>query len=587
MFDPLGLANATTGINGKISQFHLANENSPETKARQLELQINRMLEESVNAASRKEYELALDLAKDCVAKERSFNRMKEQSGLADSFGPNSDLTFAILFNLAEQYSNNQMWAEAINTYQSMLKNQAFTNTGRLRMNIGGIHFNQGNYPKAIKFFRMALDQVANTQVELRLKLMQNIGLSFVRLSQFADAIASFEYIMSERGDLDVQTAFHLIVCYYALGDADKMKYYFGKLLQVKVEDQFEERYGHHEVLTNGGNIFGLAASPDLSKLDGGAGLPSTSDGRTSSPVLLIRDEHDHHNNLLIEAIRNDQLRLYERETIHHAEWCLLTAAKLIAPFIDDGRNMAAAAVGAPETIGTGYDWCLEQIRRQASVASMAVGSISGINFAHLAEELELYKAVKHLRAREFDKAITTLKSFEKKDKFLTARAGTSGAHSVTPTFDHQRLIASSTTSRVAVTVSTNLSFLYLLQQDYEMARKYSDEAISINRYYYGALLNKGNVCYCTGDYHHALEYYREVINNNTTSLEAYFNIALAERKLGNFEKALEALFRIQSLNKLSKTQHQKSIDNKTEAIYSQKISTTLDIKIMYQIGNM
>ena len=81
----------------------------------------------------------------------------------------------------------------------------------------------------------------------LRLKLMQNIGLSFVRLTQFADAIASFEYIMSERGDLDVQTAFHLIVCYFALGDSDKMKYYFNKLLQVKVEDQFEERYGHHE----------------------------------------------------------------------------------------------------------------------------------------------------------------------------------------------------------------------------------------------------------------------------------------------------------------------------------------------------
>ena len=82
----------------------------------------------------------------------------------------------------------------------------------------------------------------------IRLKLMQNIGLSFVRLTQFADAIASFEYIASERGDLDPQTAFHLVVCYYAMGDSDKMKYYFGKLLQCKVEDQFEERYGHHEV---------------------------------------------------------------------------------------------------------------------------------------------------------------------------------------------------------------------------------------------------------------------------------------------------------------------------------------------------
>ena len=80
---------------------------------------------------------------------------------------------------------------------------------------------------------------------------MQNIGLSFVRLAQFADAIASFEYIATERGDLDPQTAFHLVVCYYAIGDSDKMKYYFNKLLQCKVEDQFEDRYGHHEVREN------------------------------------------------------------------------------------------------------------------------------------------------------------------------------------------------------------------------------------------------------------------------------------------------------------------------------------------------
>ncbi|OTF76997.1 tetratricopeptide repeat protein 10, tpr10-like protein, partial [Euroglyphus maynei] len=351
IFDPLGLANNSSGGgNGsKSSVFHLQDESAPEWKIKQMEKQIMRLLDESVQSAQRRQdYGQALDLAKDCVAKERSLNRLKEQSGLMETFGPNSDLTLATMFNLAERYSDAQMWSEAINTYQALLKNRSFTNTGRFRMNIGEIYFRQRQYPKAIKFFRMALDQIPQTQSELRLKLMANIGLAFVRLTQYADAIAAFEFILAERGDWnDAETVFHLIVAYYALGDGDKMKYYFNKLLQVKVEDQFEERYGHHEILTNGGIIFAAAGG------GGGTGnvigstteMNETNDNRISvssssinhrptSPILLIRDEQDHFNNLLIEAIRNDRLRQYEKQIVRHVEWCILTAAKLISPFI-------------------------------------------------------------------------------------------------------------------------------------------------------------------------------------------------------------------------------------------------------------
>ena len=39
---------------------------------------------------------------------------------------------------------------------------------GRLKLNIGNIYFKQSNYPKAIKFFRMALDQIPTIQKDLR-----------------------------------------------------------------------------------------------------------------------------------------------------------------------------------------------------------------------------------------------------------------------------------------------------------------------------------------------------------------------------------------------------------------------------------
>lgn len=39
---------------------------------------------------------------------------------------------------------------------------------GRLKVNMGNIYFRQRNYPKAIKFYRMALDQVPNSHKEMR-----------------------------------------------------------------------------------------------------------------------------------------------------------------------------------------------------------------------------------------------------------------------------------------------------------------------------------------------------------------------------------------------------------------------------------
>ena len=93
----------------------------------------------------------------------------------------------------------------------------------------------QKNYPMAIKMYRMALDQIPNTGKEIRLKIMRNIGNAFVRLGQFQDAIQSYEAIMEGNPD------FHLVVCYYALGDADRMKKGFGKLLSIPPPSSEEE----------------------------------------------------------------------------------------------------------------------------------------------------------------------------------------------------------------------------------------------------------------------------------------------------------------------------------------------------------
>ena len=45
-----------------------------------------------------------------------------------------------------------------------MVKNKAFNQSGKLRVNIGNIYVEQKKYSQAIKMYRMALDQISNSK---------------------------------------------------------------------------------------------------------------------------------------------------------------------------------------------------------------------------------------------------------------------------------------------------------------------------------------------------------------------------------------------------------------------------------------
>ena len=69
-----------------------------------------------------------------------------------------------MLTNLAHQYAKNELYTEALNTYQVITKNKNFNNAGRLKVNMGNIYYRLGQFPKALKFYRMALDQIPSGQ---------------------------------------------------------------------------------------------------------------------------------------------------------------------------------------------------------------------------------------------------------------------------------------------------------------------------------------------------------------------------------------------------------------------------------------
>lgn len=435
-------SNQTVKGIGPSSPLDKKSEEKPEEKIKELEKKANILIEESCFATGRGDFQIALEKAKEAEKKEAAVVRLHKQITQEEPI--NLDLTYSVLFNLGNVYFVNEMYTEAINAYNVIVKTKQFYSAGRLKVNIGNIHFKQKNYQKAIKFYRMALDQVQLTHRQMKMKIMQNIGIAFVKMGKYDDAIESFENVMNDSPSF--KTGFNLILCYFALNDQNKMKWAFEQMLAVDIDFNDEYKY-------------------------------QSSDNA----------EHNH----FIEVIKDDALRRFEREKKYEAEKCIKTAAKIISPHIEN-------------SFAAGYDWCVDVVKRSA--------------YKDLANDLEIDKAIMFLKTKDFRQAVETLKSFEKKD------------------------------SKFASIAATNLSFLYFLERDLQQAERYADMAIMSDRYNPAALVNKANVLYSNNEYEKAREYYQEALQNDSSCVEALYNLGLSNKMIGRFEESLDCFYKLHAI---------------------------------------
>ena len=93
------------------------------------------------------------------------------------------------------------------------------------------------------------------------------------------------------------------------------------------------------------------------------------------SQNFLVSQEDDPQQRLLVEITRDDTLRKLEREEKETAERSILTAAKMMAPLIEDDFSV-------------GFDWTIECVR--------------GSPYIELASELEIAKAIAFLKQKKF-----------------------------------------------------------------------------------------------------------------------------------------------------------------------------------------
>ncbi|XP_028045924.2 intraflagellar transport protein 88 homolog [Monomorium pharaonis] len=307
-FDPLNMG---TSSKGPAPALETNKEDTPEEKIKVTEKKIMGLIEASAQAASENNIKIALERAREASSRERALIRLQEQAGLSDNH--NIDLTFAVLFNLAVQYTNNEMYTEAIATYQAITRNRMFSNSARLKVNMGNIYVKMGQLSQAIKMYRMAFDQAPTAHKDLRIKIMHNMGMLFVQMGRLEEAANSFEWVMRERAEF--KAGLHAVLCHFALSHRDKMKRAFFELLEVQLNVDQEDKYSIH---------------PD-----------------------------DVASNILNEVIKNDDLSKLEKEMKLEAEKTILCAAKLIAPVIED-------------TLTAGFAWCVDAIKSSAYSALAA-----------------------------------------------------------------------------------------------------------------------------------------------------------------------------------------------------------------------
>jgi len=476
VFDPLNQGDSSRGTAKPLEK---KIELSPEEKLRQMEKEIHRLVEESAITREQGNLREALEKGKEAGKKERQLCRLRESQNLLDQL--NVDLTYAVCLNLAIQHQANDNDNEALTIYTQIVKNKQYPFSGRFRVNMGNIYFKQEKWTAAIKMYRMALDQIPNNVQAIRFKIMRNIGHAFFKMHQFPDAIDSYENLLMHGAQhLDFKTGFNLMLCYYALGDKDKMQSGFLKLLnieQVGLEDFDEEEM-------------------DL--------LESPTGAQAKDPARQLAEGDD--------ALRED-IKRRQREAARF----IVNAANLIAPVMD-------------KTPVAGYDWVIDALNQHG--------------FPRIASELEISKASFFLRRKEFDQAITLLKKFERKEPSLMACASTNLSFLYFLEADHANAEKYADIAvkadRYNARALVNKGNCMFMNDEFERAKEVYLEAIGVSADCLEAIYNLGLVNMHIGRYQEALLAFDKLHSITHVHCEVMWQLGDIHEKLGNHAKAHE-----------------------------------------------
>jgi intraflagellar transport protein 88 len=358
------------------------------------------------------------------------------------------------------------------------------------------------------------IDSSERGPIAERLNIMRNIGFTFVRLNQFAEASSCFEYVLQERGG-SCEDAFHQLVCQTSIGDTNAMQTSFVRMLELTSR-----------------------ARPDLHS----NAMPNDSDDDSDSdddlePELTVAQPDEPED--LNELLRRDTLSERRRHRQSAQQWQVLNGAKLIAPRLN-------------AELSVGYQWCERQVaacfsdvatvnaRFEANVDSQPslsdarnlLETIGNRRAAELLGRLELARAERLLQARQLNDASRVLSQFERLDG-VRELAGAAA----------DRALRS-----VRAAALTNLSFVCLVSGQAAEAEQHARSARALDPMHVGAMVNEAAARLALNQAVDAKPLLQEALLQDANCVPALFNLALCNRRLGRLQDALRLLLRVNSL---------------------------------------
>ncbi|KAH8350701.1 hypothetical protein KR084_004469 [Drosophila pseudotakahashii] len=527
-FDQFFLEKAKQQTLSSANAVDAAKEVNPQIKYKNLESKIVKLLESSIvlawqstaarsngdmNSEAKSAMAESLNKAKEAFSLDRTLHRFRDQQG--ENVYHNFDLTYA-------QYERNDLHIEALNTYSIMTKNKMFPHVNQLKLNMGNIYYNMGIYQKAVKMYRMALDSVPKNLSQLRLKIRENIGILFVRMGSYSDAASSFEFIMSERAD--IKSGVHLLLCYYAMGDVEKIKSAFRSLCDVQAGETETDLGSESNIikLQQQAEQGGQAGDPDLHKSsdreeNGGADVAviDAEGGGTYEKVQeSVKFSAKAKQRYVLQALKKDDLATYTNQRRNAEKRSITMIVDLISPLIEENYN-------------DGYNWCIEIIKTS--------------NLAWLANELELNKALVYLRQNDVNQAIETLQMYDRKSQgSMTASALTNLSFiyisMATQCLNQLQEIGALENNALAL---INASIVDLRKQNFTSARDRLERALQLQPSNFEANYNLGLVALAQQDFELAEERFellkaQLMMPHSVQHSHVFYQLAkLQERRLG------------------------------------------------------
>ena len=126
--------------------------------------------------------------------------------------------------------------------YMKILKKENYYTPGimfqKVRVNIGNIYYNQGEYRKAITEWQKAVDKISKDNKEMRGMILRNIANAHIKSGNYTDAIDNYNESVKYKEDM--KTYMNLLLSNIAFNKIDQTKIAFNRMLESAINIEKE-----------------------------------------------------------------------------------------------------------------------------------------------------------------------------------------------------------------------------------------------------------------------------------------------------------------------------------------------------------